>query len=608
MESKRISIKPIAITLVAIAVLAIVAVAFVLSGAFGQKDPGKSDDVIINSDVVVYEEEQSPFEIVKCESGSVTVTSMEGLREGAILAAGVTDKTPNGMLRRLGAVEETSDGYKFETTQAALTEAIDKCDVSYTISITENGEYEVKDTRTGAVSPLVQQAFADEGLDNLFSWDKGFAKVYAGDAIDASLKIDHGTIDMSVVNHFNAGADFDLGRLVREGGQWELFEKHLRPFTFSVGPVPVVFTNRITADLSAEGSVNVGLLAAEATIDKSFGFEYTSANGLRAINEDHSKAPEASFTQEDYLPSLTADADVELDAHFTSLLYGCAGPDFSVGLDSSTEAKLQKLLEGEDTNGAITVPGLDWKLKGALSEKVTLPIRGQFHMEDPFNVFDGGALDVTIFDTGDTITLLDINKEFGEFGRASTTANDSSGSYTTKWAHANMMTYPEFTFDLPAGWSVASDDISQSSELITVQGANGLTANFAHLGNTGGAGGVIVTAKFERVADSAFIPEMIQATDFSSLGKFAVMKVTLSDPTRKDVGDDYFADSGKRIVYAVAPVSMEGEQGISGILDAGLAFNYGGSIAFYCTAPEGGFSKQDEAAVVSMLSSFRVAG
>jgi preprotein translocase subunit Sec61beta len=44
MESKRISIKPIAITLVAIAVLAIVAVAFVLSGAFGQKDPGKSDE------------------------------------------------------------------------------------------------------------------------------------------------------------------------------------------------------------------------------------------------------------------------------------------------------------------------------------------------------------------------------------------------------------------------------------------------------------------------------------------------------------------------------------------------------------------------------------
>jgi len=117
-----------------------------------------------------------------------------------------------------------------------------------------------------------------------------------------------------------------------------------------------------------------------------------------------------------------------------------------------------------------------------------------------------------------------------------------------------------------------------------------------------------MSAKFERVADSSFEPTMIQSTDYSSLGEFAVMKVTLSDPMRKDVGDDFLADAGENIVYAVAPVSMEGEQYISGMLDAGLAFNYGGSIAFYCAAPEGGFSKQDEAAVVSMLSSFRVAG
>jgi len=611
MEQKNSNVKAIAIVLAAVALVAVTVVALVVSGTLGKSGSGGSDNVVINNDVVVYEEGQSPFEIVKCESDSVTVTSMDGLREGAILAAGVTDKTPYGMLRRLGAVEETSGGYRFATTQAALTEAIDKCDVSYTISITEGGEYEVKDARTGAVSPLVQQAFADEGLGNLFSWEEGPASVHAGDVIEASLKIDYGTIEMRVVNHFNAGADLDLGRLISpddKSKSWPLFSKTLRPFTFTVGPVPIVFTNSISAELTVGGSVSVGALVAEATIDKSFGFEYTSAGGLRPVNEDNSVAPELSFMQEDYAPSITAEADAGIDTHFTSLLYGCAGPDFSVGLESATQAKLQKLIEGEDASGAIHVPGLDWDLKGTLSEKVTVPIRGTFHMQTPFNVFDGGEIDVEVFTTGDSITLVDIEKEFGEFGRASSTVNDAAGSYTTKWAHTNMMTYPEYTFDLPFGWSVASDDISQSSELITVQNGSGLTANFAHLRNTGGAGGVMMSAKFERVADSSFEPTMIQSTDYSSLGEFAVMKVTLSDPMRKDVGDDFLADAGENIVYAVAPVSMEGEQYISGMLDAGLAFNYGGSIAFYCAAPEGGFSKQDEAAVVSMLSSFRVAG
>lgn len=599
----RRSVLPVMVVVVAV----VVAVAALIVAGLGSNAP--ANPILINDDVVVYEEGQAPFEVIECDSESVIVSSMDGLREGAILAAGVTDETPDGMLRRLGTAEEVPGGYRFATTQAALTEAIDKCDVSYTVSITEDGSYEVKDARTGVVSPFAQQAFADESLDGLFSWDKGFAKVYAGDEIDVSLRIDYGEISMRVVNRLNAGAEMDLGKL---GGQaekeWELFSKALRPFTFQVGVVPVVFTNNLTASLSVDGSVGFDVLSAEAVLDKSFGFEYTSANGLRAINEDNSKAPEFSFSEEADT-ALEADVEAELALRFESLLYGCAGPEFSVGLNSATDAKLQKLSEGEDADGAIVVPGLDWKLKGALNEKVTVPIKGEFKLTVPVNPFcsDAPEISAELFDTGDTITLLDISKEFGEFGRASTIAGGSSGSYTTKWAHTNMVTYPEFTFDLPNGWSVVSDDISQTSEYVTVESRNGVTVYFSHIQSvSGGVGGVYLSTKFEKIADSSFVPGVIQSTDHSSLGEFMVAKVMVDDAYRSYVGESFFDDVNLVSCYAVVPKSMEGEQTISGVLDLGLSFDYGGQISFHCVAPEGGLSKQDEAAVISMLSSFRV--
>lgn len=609
MENKKVNVKIIAIALVIVALAAIVGAAFFLLRAGDSND---ANGVVINDDVVVYEEGQSPFEIIRSDGESVTVSSTEGLSEGAILAAGVTDATPNGLLRRLGAVEESSSGYKFATTQAALTEAIDKCDVSYEISITENGEYEVKDRRTGAVSPLVQQAFADEGLDNLFSWEEGPASVHAGDVIEASLKIDHGTIEMRVVNHFNAGSDLDLGRLVSANGEpksWTLFSKGLRPFTFTVGIVPVVFTNRISVDLTVEGGVNVKSLVAEATIDKSFGFEYTSAGGLKPVNEDNSVAPELSFMQEDYAPSITAEVDAELDAHFTSLLYGCAGPDFSVGLESTTQAKLQKLIDGEDANGAIHVPGLDWNLKGTLGEKVVVPIRGTFHAETPFNIFDGGDIDIEVFTTGDSITLVHIEKEFGEFGRASTTANDSPGSYKTKFQEVNMVTYPYFTFAVPLGWSVSSDEVSGDGETVTVDSVLGASIKYSHLPlNIGGAqlGRTMMRAEFERVADSSFVPTGVQGTDHSHLGEFMVAHVTITGILDMNTDADY-RNGNFGEYYAVVPASMEGTQEyLQGTPEVFLSFDYSAKISFFCAVPDGGLAPTDQASAIEILSSFKI--
>lgn len=574
--------------------------------------------VVINDDVVLYQEGESPFQIIGCSESTVTVSSLEGLPEGAILAAGVTETTPEGLLRRVGVAQETESGFVVSTTQAALTEAIDQCDVSYSIEIDENGDYRVTDTRNGEVSSFVQQAFADDVERNLFDLRESGFGMYAGDTIDVSLKIDFGEISMRVVNRFACGAEIDFEKLLSsETVEKELFDKDLRPFTLYIGWLPIVFTNHAAIDMSAEGTAFFEALVSEYVLDKSFGFEYTSSEGLKPINEDRSRAFELTASAGPDI-TVTGDFDAAVTARFSSMLYGCAGPEFSVGLDSSTSFELQKLTEGENGDGAIRIPGLDWDLKGSLSEKITAPITGEFKLSIPTNPFDGNTeeLSATVFDTGDAITLLDVSKEFGAVGEASF-ADESNGfdfanlfdfddTYTTKYGEVNAVTWPAFSFDLPGGWSVTTDDVTTSGESIIVENGGGIEVVFSQLnGDPGGTHNSSVRALVERVSGSSFVPGAVQADDYSSLGEFMVARVTLTGWAHN--GADGYSDGEGEQYYAVLPVSLEGEREFdSGFPDIFLSFEYPVLTAFYCPVPEGGLSADDEAAVVAMLASFRV--
>ncbi|MEG2469582.1 MAG: hypothetical protein RSB86_19605, partial [Comamonas sp.] len=76
------------------------------------------NEVKINPNVVVYNEESSPFKVLACDSESVTVSSLEGIKGDSILSAGVTAATPNGLLRKIVSAEPVMDGYLIETAPA----------------------------------------------------------------------------------------------------------------------------------------------------------------------------------------------------------------------------------------------------------------------------------------------------------------------------------------------------------------------------------------------------------------------------------------------------------------------------------------------------------
>lgn len=118
----------IAITICAV-VVALSAISVIAAVIVRQSEP----EVILNKNVVIYDEKKSPFKILSSDFDSVTVTSIEGLSNDTILSSDITSATPSGLLRKLNSYKQVDGGYRISTTPAPLTDAIEKCDITRTM-------------------------------------------------------------------------------------------------------------------------------------------------------------------------------------------------------------------------------------------------------------------------------------------------------------------------------------------------------------------------------------------------------------------------------------------------------------------------------------------
>ncbi len=595
---------------------------------------GGAEETVINPRVVIYDEESSPFKILASDDESVTVSSLEGIADDTILSAGVTEQTPDGLLRKIVAIELVEGGYRIETEPAALTEAIEKCDVSTFIDITPDGNYEITG-QEGANNPIfeTQKAYADT-LDNLYKEETDDYSLSAGNRIEVELKINYGSIRMRVVNHFYAGINFtpafekyDLIQQ-KELINKTLFDKELGRPTFFVGPLPVVLVNNLKMTFEANYELRALSFAVETSIDKVFGFEYTSNEGLKVINEDNSQNPVSNFIAGGEL--LGASLDAALTASLGTRLYGWAGPDLSVGLDGKVSAQLMKLGEDEDAEGAITLPGIDWNLKGIFNAKLTVPISGTFILQFPANPFDKKRapaeladkkrdptksadkksdphelMNVPLFDTGDMITLLDVSWEYGDMIALLDPSRESGaipGTYTTRFADkyggslkgaSYPPSFPTFSFDYPPNWHVAEENLSESGEEVTLVSDNGSEISFKYFPGAAPIPYKIsgITANIEKVADSYFtVPAKLSGG--SSQGPFMIGRLTYVEP--KEAGS----------TLTVLPVSY---RGVSAYNQTIFHPECAGDFSFDCRVPEEGLQGADEQEALQILQSLRVA-
>jgi len=391
-------------------------------------------EAIINPNVVIYDPESSPFEILESDFYSVTVSTLEGIDTTTILASGVSEETPYGLLRIIDSVEEVDGAYKINTAPAALSDAIEQCDISFTVEFDYYGNYEIiEDAPDQAGLFEIPQAFASSLNHNLFSRTEDFGVLSAGISLDVSLRIHRGNVDMSLVLRCYAGAQISLDTAFQRNQTLTRFHK---PLTFFIGPLPVVLDNRIHVDAEFSAQASALAMDVDIALDKAFGFEYSTQRGLRAINRDNSRWPQSIINPEQEI--FSASLSAELGITFGTRLYGLAGPDMRAAVNGEASAELRRLPDGVESADAIRLPRLDWLLSGSYRERVTVPISGRFILEIPdFNPFSRRSTiqiaNVELFNTRDAITLLDVSLEFGhpEREQGDDQASQSQGNIRT---------------------------------------------------------------------------------------------------------------------------------------------------------------------------------
>lgn len=185
-------------------------------------------------------------------------------------------------------------------------------------------------------------------------------------------------------------------------------------------------------------------------------------------------------------------------------------------------------------------------------------------------------------------------------------------SYETRFGEANAVTYPKFIFEYPSNWTVSSTDVTFENETIVLSNERGVTITYMQIGNVpesgfgGGSHVAMSRVVASRVADSCFVPGHVQATDYSDLGKFAVVR--LKEEARCTTTDSDFVDVDGSVSFAVLPESRLGTDSyVSAPYSSEFAFWYNSWISVIAAAPGGEFTEQEVNEVVAILSSFRCA-
>ncbi|MEC4175626.1 hypothetical protein VIN30_04120 [Adlercreutzia sp. R7] len=631
--------------IIALLVVTILAALLMVAAAVLIWKNGADDGVVLKDNVVIYEEGSSPFTILASDADSVTVSSLDGIVEGDVLAAGITSATPNGLLCWMGKPEVVGEGWRIPIRQASLVDAIEKCDVKVRVAVDEAGNYRINQLKDRSGNPLIEQAFADDGWFSfegelgcpLFEKKAGSLSAEAWQYLEIAVSVNWDQLTFRLTDTISLEISIDGVEL----DSTELFNRVLRPFEFNIGPLPVVVAPSISAEASLSGNAHglgcsvetgwgsevstssseKGELQLAGKIEKCVGFEYTTGGGPRAINEDRSLFPRPIFNLAD--ESFGADVEGEVSVSFKALLYGVSGVELSTGLAVQISAELTALPTVPSPDGAVELPGISKKFAGTLSQKVTLPISGSLVMED-LNVLGWdlvAGFDLELFDSGDAITLLDETQSFdipsavdGEGESGSLEKDSASSSHRNVGSGRVVCTTkfpgdaPQLSFVHPADWKCSSLIGSETSpwgpqsaviDVSSPEEAGGipLAVQLEYLDWYGGDMWICVdrerTARLVKVADAALAPPG------ESAGSYVVAEAIYP----KDASDPDNLTSEMVLV----PVSYLQQSPLSTIQDTNcVAFDFLGRAVCFSADIEG-LSNEQRQELASILGSLQVA-
>lgn len=377
-----------------------------------------SNESIISEDVIIYTEE-SEWEIIEVTEDTVIISEEDEFEVGSIISSGVTDKTPDGLLRRVTKVEEVPDGYQLTTRPAALTEAIEQCEIRIEADLMEDGTYDItkfeeggvekEDNTTSMINTLfnVQEVEAAEISFPIVDETFGSVKVKAAIKMSLEMVIDNGDILFS----FSIGPQIGTS-LEKEGFSYDDYDQTVRWFenghnqTILVsGIFPVVIYHNIIGSIDVNTKIGTGNHNLDiSTFDMQLGFYYSSDEGLKPIQKNDSKPLKVDSDIVEFSGTLYPNLTYEM------LLYGSMGPSITTGLKTEgTLRDVEVVVSGTEQSFAFSGVHLIAK---SFDTKGSINLRGDFVFRVPrfFNIFDNKDVDFskTIFDN-ELITLWEEN-------------------------------------------------------------------------------------------------------------------------------------------------------------------------------------------------------
>ncbi|MBN1969512.1 MAG: hypothetical protein JXR48_06890 [Candidatus Delongbacteria bacterium] len=318
----------------------------IFSGCEDNNVNSKPDDqeIVVSENTTVISDENRQS-ILTIDSLHYTFTIEGGsdlagdIEPGVILVDSASTLAPNGYLRKVVSIVNGKDGnISVITEQATIPEAVNRGEINFSTGNVTTDKVKYMKLSEGTTLTL------DDPKFNVFSFD--FSKTL--DSQNGSVTLSgHTELNMDLffwfkwdwewdpfphpyVERFETGVELtQLGSIMCESStgfgdsiRVALAEFYFTPWTFMLGPVPVVFVPKIELFIQMDGSITAELtMNASESFTGRLGSRYTNTHGWEEISENY---PETDFSAPDL--EIGVDYRADLGPEISLLLYGIAGP------------------------------------------------------------------------------------------------------------------------------------------------------------------------------------------------------------------------------------------------------------------------------------------
>ena len=292
--------------------------------------------------------------IVSSSSDGSTITfdsaapDVENIQIGDVLAIGVNELTPNGLLRTVTSISQNGGQITFQTQQATLEDAIQDGEFRVSMPLTPSDLESASALVKGLSIQQIEKAATGDGfnfivnMNNVILYDVDGNELTTGDQIIANGKISFNLdfdfyvkidslqlkgLSFSTTVTDRVEIDITASTGIEFIAEKELARYIFTPITIFVGPVPIIITPILVLVVGFDGSITVGLttgIVQEARLTSGLEFDGDTENWTPI--SDHKN----DFFYTLPSPTLACSFKVYAGPRLGFYLYGVAGPDFTL--------------------------------------------------------------------------------------------------------------------------------------------------------------------------------------------------------------------------------------------------------------------------------------